>query len=136
MTNSKKYPSAQQLVTEFHETYLQPIRTTPTLDVPERAMRFLLIEEEFKELTEAHENDDFVEIVDAWADLIYVIYGAALTHGVNLDNVLEEIQRSNLSKLDENGNPIFREDGKVLKGKGYFPPDVAKVLNEQSAHED
>lgn len=131
MTYSKDFPSAQELVKEFHETYGQPVRVKPTLDVPERELRMNLIAEEFSELVEAYAADDFTEMVDAWGDLIYVIYGAALTHGVDLNKVLEEIQQSNMSKLDEEGNPIVREDGKILKGKNFFPPNIEGVLNAQ-----
>lgn len=129
LSNDLKYPSPQELVTEFHETYGQVIRTNPVLDVPERGLRMELIREEFEELVKAQEENDFIEVVDAWADLVYVIYGAALTHGVDLDAVLAEVQRSNLSKLGEDGKPIYREgDGKVLKGPGFFPPNVKNVL--------
>lgn len=125
------YVSPNQLVKTFHETYGMAIRETPELNVPEREMRMKLIREEFQELLDAQEADDFVEIVDAWADMIYVIYGAAITHGVNLDHVLAEVQRSNLSKLGADGLPIYREDGKVLKGPNFFAPDIAKALAEQ-----
>ena len=74
---------------------------------------------------------DTVETADALADLVYVIYGMALETGIDLAAVLTEVQRSNMSKLGEDGRPIYREDGKVLKGPGYFPPDVARVLREQ-----
>jgi predicted HAD superfamily Cof-like phosphohydrolase len=124
-----KHPSAQELVAEFMTTYGQTIRTNPVLDVPERQLRFDLIKEEFEELEKAQSEDDFIEVVDAWADLVYVIYGAALAHGVDLDAVLAEVQRSNMSKLGEDGKPIYREsDGKVLKGPNFFTPDVSKVL--------
>lgn len=90
-----------------------------------------LIAEEVQELQDAYDAGDLVEMADAWADLIYVVYGAAMTHGVNLDEVLTEVQRSNLSKLGEDGNPIYREDGKVLKGPFFSEPDIAGVLEEQ-----
>lgn len=185
------------------------------MDVPEFAMRQVLIDEEFDELMIARSQDDFVEVVDALADMIYVIYGAGLTFGVNLDDVmnhgvvaetadydlslpspqesiysrrdyptlesawgwietahqavkdahgnrdvkryaealvvlidaiyvlsyllevnldhiLEEVQASNMSKLDADGNPIYREDGKILKGPNFFAPDIAKVLRLQN----
>jgi predicted HAD superfamily Cof-like phosphohydrolase len=217
----KIYPSPSLLVLEFHETYGQPIRTEPIFDVPELVMRSQLILEEASEFWEANHNNDLIEMADALADLVYVCYGAALTHGINLDNsfggtpespaellksihkksrlkvrnaptlavltrkgiasglnksaiaysnyvasvdpaegstdqlrsilttlvssayfasfsfgidlddVLSEVQRSNLSKLGEDGLPIYREDGKVLKGPNFFTPDIEKVLINQ-----
>lgn len=117
------------LVTEFHETYNMPIRETPVLDIPARKMRLALVTEEAEEYAEAEANDDLIEIADALADIVYVAYGAALEHGIDLDEVLKEVQRSNLSKLHhETGLPIYREDGKVLKGENFFPPNVEEVL--------
>lgn len=129
---SQPYRTPQELVAEFHETYGLPIRNVPTLDVPERELRMALIAEEFKELSDAYAADDFVEMVDAWADLIYVIYGAAMVHGVDLDAVMQEVQRSNMSKLSAEGKPLYREDGKVLKGPGFFAPDITGELDRQS----
>ena len=215
------YPSPSILVTEFHTTYWQVIRTVPVFDVPERFMRSQLILEESSEFWDANKANDLVEMVDALADLVYVCYGAALTHGVNLDAsfgghkhspaevllvvhkrnkqkvrprptlhvlsrnmiasglnkaavayskyvtetspaegdpdmirsllttlvssayfaafslgvnldaVLEEVQRSNMSKLGEDGKPIYREDGKVLKGPNFFTPNILGVLEAQ-----
>ena len=214
----KIYPSPSVLVREFHETYGQPIRTEPVFNVPELVMRSQLILEEASEFWEANHNNDLIEMADALADLVYVCYGAALTHGINLDksfggtaespaellktihrknrlkirtaptlavitrkgiasginksavaysnyvttvnpeegnpdqlrsilttlvssayfaafslgidldDVLSEVQRSNMSKLGEDGKPIYREDGKVLKGPNFFTPDIEKVL--------
>lgn len=219
--SEKLIRSPYYLVKEFHETYEQAIRTTPTVNVPEREMRLALIVEEAAEYREAVETNDFIEIADALADLVYVAYGAAITHGVDidywfispvqvypesfdgttygspslftsnreenkipsihvkewrylldsieqavedyrwaitttdpnniavtlyeivfqaytaadaygidLDEVLLEVQRSNLSKL-EDGQVLRREDGKILKGKDFFAPDIAKVLKNQ-----
>lgn len=214
---NKIYRSPLVLVEEFHLTYGQPVRITPHLDAPEREMRVALIAEEVDELAEAVDTDDFIEVVDALADILYVAYGAAITHGINLDHllevedntspapiiqsylniklahtqktpylnktilkdtvnslrealetyetagknqdltafktalvkivelcyvgallcnvdidaILEEVQRSNLSKLDENGNPIRREDGKILKGANFFPPNIDRELKNQ-----
>lgn len=215
------YPSPSILVTEFHTTYEQPVRTEPVFDVPERVMRSQLILEEASEFWDANKINNLVEMADALADLVYVCYGAALTHGVNLDAsfgghkqspaevllvvhkrnkqkvrsrptlhvisrnmmasglnkaavayskyvtetplpegdpdmirsllttlvssayfasfslgidldaVLAEVQRSNMSKLGEDGKPIYREDGKVLKGPNFFQPDIQKVLEAQ-----
>lgn len=123
--------SAGELVMEFHETYGQPIRKQPELHIPEKDLRFTLIKEEFEEYEEALAEDDLVEVVDALADMIYVIYGAAITHGVDLDEVLQEVQRSNMSKLGADGKPIWREDGKILKGPNFSEPDIAKILRKQ-----
>lgn len=123
--------SAGELVMEFHQTYGQPIRTKPELHIPEKELRFNLIKEEFEEYEEALAENDFVEVADALADMIYVIYGAAITHGIDLDDVLKEVQRSNMSKLGEDGKPIWREDGKILKGPNFSEPDIAKVLKNQ-----
>jgi predicted HAD superfamily Cof-like phosphohydrolase len=223
MTDNKQYPSPSALVREFHETYGQPIRTEPVFDIPERVMRSQLILEEASEYFDANKDNDLVEMADALADLVYVAFGAALTHGVNLDAsfgnhglspaevlkvvhtkrlrqklrttptlnvlqrnqiaaginktavayskyvtevhvdgpgdpdhirellttivsscyfaafslginldaILEEVQRSNMSKLGEDGKPIYREDGKVLKGPGFFNPEIERVLREQ-----
>lgn len=223
-TNSspkKIYPSPSLLVLEFHETYGQPIRTEPVFNVPELVMRSQLILEEASEFWEANHSNDLIEMADALADLVYVCYGAALTHGIDLDSsfggthespadllqsihrksrlkvrtaptlavltrksiasglnksaiaysnyvttvnpeegstdqlrsilttlvssayfaafsfgidlddVLSEVQRSNLSKLGEDGLPIYREDGKVLKGPNFFTPDIEQVLLNQ-----
>jgi predicted HAD superfamily Cof-like phosphohydrolase len=201
---TKQYPSPYVLVHEFHTTYGQAVRTVPILDVPEKDMRVDLIREEAKEYRDAFEAGDFVEIVDALADILYVVYGAGITHGIDIDairahlvgpsvlfasavpvldapgalevlinvearvaeyvaaveagniifvglalaeivdavyhaaavhgvdvdDVLEEVQRSNLSKL-EDGKVLLREDGKVLKGKYFFTPDVVRVLRGQ-----
>lgn len=140
----------EALVRQFHDTYGLPIvEDGPNVDRDRIHMRLGLIAEEFAELigaaygqraretleaawATAQEQDDHlrdtVEVADALGDLIYVIYGAALEFGIPLEDVLAEIQASNLSKLGADGKPIYREDGKVLKGPGYFPPDIRRVL--------
>lgn len=117
-------------VKEFHRTYGLPIVETPTMAPPDRAkLRINLIDEEMSEFVTAIFRDDIVEVADALGDLIYVVIGAALEYGIPLEAVVTEIHRSNMSKLDENGNPIYREeDGKVLKGPDYFPPNLKGVL--------
>lgn len=211
------YLSPLVLVEEFHLTFGHPVRMTPHLFIPQRELRVALIREELTELAEALNENDFIEVVDALADILYVVYGAALTHGFNLDyilgcennsspaftirelaedlgetvgnipffnseaiaegvekleielekltkaglegnveafrdalaqlvistyivalkcavdidNVLEEVQRSNMSKLGEDGKPIYREDGKILKGPNFFTPDITKILVNQ-----
>ena len=123
--------SPSVLVREFHEVYGQPIRLRPVLNVPEKQMRLDLITEEADEYKEAVETDDLIELADALGDIVYVAFGAALTHGIDLDDVLLEIQRSNLSKLGADGKPLYREDGKVLKGPDFFVPNIEKVLKNQ-----
>lgn len=90
------------------------------------------MEEEFGELIQAVAQRDLVAIADALADIVYVAYGTALTYGVDLDAVLHEVHRANMSKLDADGRPIRRADGKVLKSDRYSPPDVAAVLRRAS----
>lgn len=119
------------LVEEFHRVYGAPILDKPTIPSNLRSiLRQDLITEEYKEFMYASESDDLVGIADALADLVYVIYGTALEYGIPLSAVLQEVHRSNMSKL-ENGVPILREDGKILKGSNYSPPEVAGVLAEK-----
>jgi predicted HAD superfamily Cof-like phosphohydrolase len=113
----------------FMKTYGQEIKLSP--DFPENKilkLRVDLIQEELDELKEAIENKDIVEVADALTDILYVTYGAGHSFGVNLDDCFSEVQRSNMSKLDENGKPIFNESGKVLKGPNYFKPDLKKYI--------
>ncbi len=93
-------------------------------------LRYELMREENEEYLEAAEAGDLVEIADALGDMMYILSGTILSHGLQhiIEDVFEEIQRSNMSKLDENGKPIYREDGKVLKGANYFRPNIAKIL--------
>lgn len=121
-------PSPVIYVREFHETYGAAIRYVPVADPPESDLRTQLLAEETQEYYDAVEAKDVVEVADALADIVYVAYGAALTHGIDLDAVLAEVHRSNMSKLGEDGKPVLREDGKVVKGPNYFRPDVAGVL--------
>lgn len=111
------------------------IRETPVLDIPERYEVMETIRIEYNQLTEDYNRNDFGKIQESWANLIYAVYGAALSHGVNLNAVLLEVQRSNLSKLgtDENGNKVVlrREDGKILKGPDFSQPDILAALKEQ-----
>ena len=91
-------------------------------------LRVSLIEEELSELKEAIENKDIKEVADALTDILYVTYGAGHAFGIDLDKCFDEVQRSNMSKLDENGKPIFNEYGKVLKGPNYFKPNLEKFI--------
>jgi len=124
--------NVQDMVLEFHETYGMGIEGKPTLDIQTKTMRMSLILEEVEEYVRGLLNEDIVEVADALADLVYVVYGAAIEHGIDLNEVIKEVHRSNMSKLHhETNEPIYREDGKVLKGEKYFPPDIEKVLNNQ-----
>ncbi len=120
-------------VAEFYAAFNLPRRTQPSIDVEKslEILRISLLEEEVGELVTATRARDLTGIADALADITYVVYGTALTYGIDLDSVLDEVHRSNMSKLDHDGKPIFRADGKVLKSERYSPPDVAAVLQHQ-----
>lgn len=118
-------------VAEFHTTFNIGNNTNPTLiSETESKLRFDLLKEENEEYLEACKNGNMVEIADALGDILYIAFGTILRHGLQdkIQEVFDEIQNSNMSKLDENGKPIYREDGKVLKGKNYFKPDIKKIL--------
>jgi predicted HAD superfamily Cof-like phosphohydrolase len=117
-------------VAEFHRAFGRPVRRQPTADVdPALArLRVDLVQEEVGEFITASEQGDLIGIADALADIVYVVYGTALTYGIDLDAVLREVHRSNMSKLDSDGKPVLRPDGKVLKSDRYSPPDIASVL--------
>lgn len=121
-------------VEEFHDVFLIGNRYEPTGTVhqDEFMLRFNLLKEENEEYLEACKRGDIVEIADALGDLLYITFGTILRHGLQhkIEEVFDEIHRSNMSKLDENGKPIFREDGKVLKSEKYFRPDIKKILGE------
>jgi predicted HAD superfamily Cof-like phosphohydrolase len=121
-------------VAEFHNAFDLPMRQLPSASVGEAlaALRVALLEEEVGEFVAASEKGDLVAIADALADITYVVYGTALTYGIDLDSVLSEVHRSNMSKLDSDGKPLIRADGKVLKSERYFPPDIASVLGLES----
>ena len=93
------------------------------------SLRYDLICEELSELKEAIDNKDIKEVADALTDILYVTYGAGHAFGINLDKCFEEVQNSNMSKLDENGKPIYNESGKVMKGPNYFKPNLSKFIN-------
>ena len=92
-------------------------------------LRIDLIKEELEELTEAMKNQDLLEVADALTDILYVTYGAGHAFGIDLNKCFEEVQNSNMSKLDESGKPIYNEFGKVMKGPSYFKPNLKKILN-------
>jgi predicted HAD superfamily Cof-like phosphohydrolase len=117
-------------VKEFHEAFGVTNRDNPGFpDLKTRLLRIALIEEELEELINAEAQGDLVEVADALCDLDYVINGMALQYGINLDVCFAEVHASNMSKLGADGKPILREDGKVLKGPGYFRPNLSPLLN-------
>ena len=118
-----------QKVKRFMETFGQEVKIKPEMaDVEVAALRYDLIKEELEELFEALGNKDMVEIADALTDILYVTYGAGHAFGIDLDRCFEEVQRSNMSKLGADGKPIYREDGKILKGPDFFDPDLEKFV--------
>lgn len=121
-------------VKEFHEVFKIGSREAPEGKIPEAEylLRHKLMQEENDEYLEACKRGDIVEIADALGDKMYILFGSILKHGLQykIEAIFDEIQRSNMSKLDENGQPIFREDGKILKSKGYFKPDISKILSK------
>ena len=114
----------------FMKTFGQEVKTKPSFSTDKiNKLRLDLIKEELSELTEAMNNKDLLEVADALTDILYVTYGAGHALGINLDKCFEEVQNSNMSKLDENGKPIYNENGKVMKGPNYFKPDLSKFVN-------
>ena len=117
-------------VKEFMKTFGQEVLNKPTFpDNKIIKLRLDLIKEELNELEDAIKNKNLVEIADALTDILYVTYGAGHAFGINLDSCFDEVQNSNMSKLDENGNPIYNENGKVLKGPNYFEPNLKKFID-------
>jgi predicted HAD superfamily Cof-like phosphohydrolase len=121
-------------VAEFHRAFRLPMRQMPGSDIDPAlaSLRIDLLEEEAGEFAVAVEKGDIIGIADALADIVYVAYGTALTYGIDLDSVLREVHRSNMSKLDADGTPLLRDDGKVIKSEHYSPPDVAGTLSRQA----
>ena len=118
-----------ELVGDFMEAFGQDVQLEPTWpDFNTRELRLELIQEELDELSDAVADRDMVQIADALTDLLYVVYGAGHTFGIDLDECFQEVHSSNMSKLGEDGRPIHREDGKVMKGPGYFEPDLESIL--------
>jgi len=114
----------------FMKTFGQEVKDKPSFSTDKiNKLRLDLIKEELNELTEAMNNKDLLEVADALTDILYVTYGAGHAFGINLDKCFEEVQNSNMSKLDENGKPIYNEHGKVMKGPNYFKPDLTKFIN-------
>jgi predicted HAD superfamily Cof-like phosphohydrolase len=123
MTNFRK-------VKIFMDTFGQDVKNKPSFSTNKiNKLRYDLIKEELDELKVAIDNKDFLEVADALTDILYVAYGAGHAFGIDLDKCFQEVQNSNMSKLDENGKPIYNEDGKVMKGPRYFKPDLKKIIN-------
>ena len=117
-------------VKNFMETFGQEVKTKPSLSTDKiNSLRYDLIKEELEELKVAMENKDLLEVADALTDILYVAYGAGHAFGIDLDKCFEEVQSSNMSKLDENRNPIYNESGKVMKGPNYFKPNLSKFID-------
>tara|TARA_B110000444_G_scaffold245408_1_gene265819 strand:- start:352 stop:729 length:378 start_codon:yes stop_codon:yes gene_type:complete len=118
-------------VKKFMETFGQEVKEKSAFPNDKIVkLRQDLILEEFNELQEAIKQKDLKEVADALTDILYVTYGAGHAFGINLDKCFEEVQNSNMSKLDENGKPIYNEAGKVMKGPKYFKPNLSKFLNQ------
>ena len=114
----------------FMKTFGQEVKTEPSLSTEKiNKLRIDLIKEELEELKEAMNNKDLLEVADALTDILYVTYGAGHAFGIDLDQCFEEVQNSNMSKLDDNGKPIYNDAGKVMKGPNYFKPDLSKFVS-------
>ena len=119
-------------VKDFMDVFGQEVKTKAEFpDINTSTLRLKLINEEYKELVESMEQQDLIGVADALTDLLYVVYGAGLAFGINLDECFDEVHRSNMSKLDSNGNPIYREDGKVMKSPNYFEPNLEKIIRNE-----
>ena len=121
-------------VAEFHDVFQIGNESSPKVDVGSEVymLRYNLMREENDEYLDACKQGDLVEVADALGDQLYILCGTILKHGLQhkIEEVFDEIQRSNMSKLDSNGRPIFREDGKILKGQNYFKPKINQILND------
>jgi len=114
----------------FMKTFGQEVKTKPSFSSDKiNKLRIDLIKEELEELQEAMKNNDLLEVADALTDILYVTYGAGHAFGIDLDKCFDEVQNTNMSKLGENGEPIYNESGKVMKGPNYFKPDLSKFLS-------
>ncbi len=121
-------------VQEFHTAFKLGYKNEPIADLGEakNKLRFNLMKEENEEYFEAAKDNDLVEVADALGDMLYILCGTIIEHGMQhkIEEVFNEIQRSNMSKLGEDGQPIYREDGKVLKGPNYFKPNIKEILDK------
>ena len=122
MTNFEK-------VGHFMKTFGQEVKTNTELSSEKiNNLRINLINEELEELKKAIEDKNIIEVADALTDILYVVYGAGHAFGINLDKCFDEVQKSNMSKLGDDGKPIYNENGKVMKGPKYFKPDLSKFI--------
>ena len=121
-------------VTEFHNAFRLSVEHKPKSDISSEIteLRYNLMKEENEEYLQAVKSNDLIEIGDALGDMLYILCGTIISHGFQdkIEAIFDEIQRSNMSKLGADGKPIYREDGKVLKGPNYFKPDIEKILNK------
>jgi predicted HAD superfamily Cof-like phosphohydrolase len=114
----------------FMKTFGQEVKNKPSFSTDKiNKLRINLIKEELDELKEAMDNNDLLEVADALTDILYVTYGAGHAFGLDLDKCFDEVQNSNMSKLDENGKPIYNDAGKVMKGPNYYKPDLSKFVS-------
>jgi len=114
----------------FMRTFGQEVKNKPSFSIDKiNKLRIDLIKEELKELTEAMNNRDLLEVADALTDILYVAYGAGHAFGIDLDQCFNEVQNSNMSKLDKDGKPIYNEAGKIMKGPNYFKPNLSKFVS-------
>ena len=120
-------------VSEFHKAFGLGMKESPTanLGIKKNLLRYELMREENEEYLEAANNNDLMEVADALGDMLYILCGTIIEHGMQhkIEEVFNEIQRSNMSKLGDDGKPIYREDGKVLKGPNYFKPNIQSILD-------
>ena len=121
-----------EAVTKFHESYGLGIEHTPKANLPKNIseLRFNLMKEENEEYLQAAQAEDLIEIGDALGDMLYILCGTIIAHGFQdkIESIFDEIQRSNMSKLGADGKPIYRKDGKVMKGPNYFKPNISEIL--------
>ena len=121
-------------VTEFHNAFRLSVEHKPKSDISSEIteLRYNLMKEENEEYLQAVKSNDLIEIGDALGDMLYILCGTIISHGFQdkIEAIFDEIQRSNMSKLGADGKPIYREDGKVLKGPNYFKPDIEKILQK------
>mgnify|MGYP003635233494 CR=1 FL=1 len=134
MKNKNYMKNKIEAVKAFHTAFKIGHKETPIADLglDKNTLRFNLMQEENEEYLEAANNNDLVEVADALGDMLYILCGTIIEHGMQhkIEEIFEEIQRSNMSKLGEDGQPIYREDGKVLKGPNYFKPNIDSILKK------
>tara|TARA_B100000035_G_scaffold267145_1_gene240074 strand:+ start:226 stop:600 length:375 start_codon:yes stop_codon:yes gene_type:complete len=115
----------------FMKTFGQEVKDKPSFSTEKiNNLRLSLIEEELKELKDAMRSNDLLEVADALTDILYVTYGAGHAFGINLDDCFNEVQNSNMSKLGDDGKPIYNDNGKVMKGPKYFKPNLIKIIKQ------